>query len=310
MSGRGGTVKLTHSLKMHYRAGSGSAFLFVHLWNHTNLVSSITRVIGQTGLIGRPSGPSSTRRRQIRSTAPARLIKQPSQCPSKQGRGYIARGSSVICLLLPISSIPTSFWQYPRSASAFLSRRAALPKVSRPTGDAGSPSDLESFTTSCRGSKQPHKLFATVAMEMIATLKQGLSKQARYWAGIRGVENIFDARLISIPGLDALGVSEKIAKIVASPNGGNLTTWTDYPLIKSTGIPEPAMTTDPALLTWENVVATEDAQPGGQHSLAGFSIADGGELILVRVSYSLTQTCGCSSGISIFVHQLPLVELA
>ena len=56
-------------------------------------------------------------------------------------------------------------------------------------------------------------------MELIATLKQGLAKQSRYWAGVRRVEDKFNSRLLSIRGLEELGLADKLHKVLSFPAG-------------------------------------------------------------------------------------------
>ena len=73
----------------------------------------------------------------------------------------------------------------------------------------------------------PRALFATIALEHIATFRQGLSKQVQYWSGIQAVKRKFEGRLAQLASLDLSAFSQKAADvaIMRSRLGSSSTGW-------------------------------------------------------------------------------------
>ena len=91
-----------------------------------------------------------------------------------------------------------------------------------PTNEPGPNQTRTSFPDS-KGKTE--ELFAAIALEQIATCKQGLLKQAQFWQGTWKTQALFDGRLMVLPSLNFLKRFRNLSRTAGKRLGDNSNGW-------------------------------------------------------------------------------------
>ncbi|ORY23108.1 hypothetical protein BCR39DRAFT_549856 [Naematelia encephala] len=216
------------NLQWHYRAHSGPMYLSLHLWNYT---IQAFRYLADTPRSNGEYAPSGKADQQV----PLMSIQAESWLHCARFIGEILVLADVIDpnLYLAIPLVSHCFYE---AVCCFAKDKeigngmSTVPRTS--TSQTPSSPNSTSAVLSENGSpqtlrkEQSRKLFAVITVENIATIKQGLNKQAIYWqSGIRRVQGQLDKRLASVSFFDAMGVSERLANTFSLPNNSHLKGW-------------------------------------------------------------------------------------